>query len=72
MTEKLTVPVCFLVPPSMFQGIQNASEKRDLKISQLLRQVFKDFLKSEVNSETRPKEGQLADYEERKEDLQNE
>jgi hypothetical protein len=72
MTENLTKRVCFLMTPSMYQGIQNASEKRDLKISQLLRQVFKDFLKSEVNSETRPKEGRLTDNEERKEDLQNE
>lgn len=56
MTEKLTVPVCFLMTPSMYQGIQKAAEKRDLKISQLLRQAFKDFLRSEVNLEMRPRE----------------
>ena len=51
MAEKLTVPVCFLMTPSMHEGIQKASEKRDVKISQLLRQVTRDFLRSEVKSE---------------------
>jgi hypothetical protein len=56
MTEKLTVPVCFLMTPSMHEGMQKAAEKKDLKISQLLRQVFKDFLSSEVKSEMTPME----------------
>lgn len=72
MTENLTKRICFLMTPSMHEGIQKAAEKRDVKISQLLRQVFKDFLKSEVNSETRPTEDQFVNNEERKEDLQNE
>ena len=72
MTEKLTVPVCFLVTPYMHEGIQKAAEKRDVKISQLLRQVFKDFLRSEVNSETRPQEDRLGDNEGRKENFRNE
>jgi hypothetical protein len=56
----------------MYEGIQKAAEKRDLKISQLLRQVFKDFLRSEINSETRPKEDGLGDNEGRKENFRNE
>ena len=72
MTEKLTVPICFLTPRSMYEGIQKAAEKRDVKISQLLKQVFRDFLRSEVNSEPRPQEDRLVNNEERKEDLQNE
>jgi len=72
MTEKLTVPVCFLMTPSMHEGIQKAAEKRDVKISQLLRQVTKDFLRFKVKSENSPKEDQLTNIEERKEDLQNE
>jgi hypothetical protein len=72
MTEKLTVPVCFLMTPSMYEGIQKAAEKRDVKISKLLRQVNRDFLRSEVKSENRPKEDRLTNSEERKEDLQNE
>lgn len=72
MIEKLTVPVCFLVPPSMYEGIHKVAEKRDVKISQLLRQVFRDFLRSEVKSEIRPQEDRLVNNEERKEDLRNE
>lgn len=68
MTENLTKRVCFLMTPSMYEEIRKASERRDLKISQLLRQVIKDFLRSEVNSETRPKEDRLVNNEERKED----
>ena len=56
MTEKLTVTVCFLIFPSMYEGIKKAAEKRDVKISQLLRQVLRDFLRSEVKSEIRPQE----------------
>jgi hypothetical protein len=56
MTEKLTVPICFLMTPYMHEGMQKAAEKRDLKISQLLRQVFKDFLRSELKSEMTPME----------------
>lgn len=72
MTEKLTVPVCFLMTPSMYEGIKKAAQKRDVKISQLLRQVARDFLRSEVKSENGPKEDRSTNIEERKEDLQNE
>jgi hypothetical protein len=47
MAEKLTVPVCFLVTPCMHEGIRKASEKRDVKISQLLRWLTREFLKTE-------------------------
>lgn len=72
MTENLTKRVCFLMTPSMHEGIQKAAEKKDVKISQLLRQVNKEFLRSEVKSENMSKEDQLTNIEERKEDLQNE
>ncbi len=71
MTEKLTVPVCFLMTSSMHEGMQRAAEKRDVKISQLLRQVSREFLESEGKSEQKPLECHLADYEESKEDLKN-
>ena len=69
MTENLTKRVCFLMTPSMYEGIQKAAEKRDVKISQLLRQVTRDFLRSEVKSEARPQEDLSTNNEERKEDL---
>jgi len=69
MAENLTKRVCFLMTPFMYEGIQKAAEKRDVKISQLLRQVFRDFLRSEVKIENRPKEDRLTNIEERKEDL---
>jgi len=53
MREKLSISVCFLTSRSMYEGIQRASEKRDLKLSQLLRQVIRDFLRSEIESERR-------------------
>ena len=56
MTQKLTEPICFLTTRPMYEEIRKASERREVKVSHLLRQIVRDFLKSEVNSETRPKE----------------
>ena len=72
MTENLTKRVCFLMTPSMHEEIQKAAEKKDVKISQLLRQVARDFLRFKVKSENRPKEDRLTNNEARKEELQNE
>ena len=47
MTENLTKRVCFLMTPSMHEGIQKAAEKRDVKISQLLRWLIRQLLKTE-------------------------
>lgn len=59
MTEKLTVPVCLLVTPSMFEGIRNAANRREIKVAQLLRPLIRQFLESEPGSESQedPYEG---------------
>ncbi len=51
MTEKLRVPVCLLVTPSMYEGIQKAANKREIKLAQLLRPLIRQFLDLESKSE---------------------
>jgi hypothetical protein len=55
MTQKLTVPVCLLVTPSMHEGIRKAAEKREVKVSQLLRPLIRQFLESESRSKNQEK-----------------
>ncbi len=51
MTEKLTVTVCLLVTPSMYEGIQKAANRREIKVAQLIRPLIRQFLESEPGSE---------------------
>jgi hypothetical protein len=53
MTEKLTVPVCFLVTPSMYEGIRKAANRREIKVAQLIRPLIRQFLESESRSENK-------------------
>lgn len=55
MSEKLTVPVCFLVTPSTYEGIQKAAKRREIKVAQLLRPLIRQFLESESGSENQKK-----------------
>ncbi len=58
MTEKLRVPVCLLVTPSMYEGIHRAANKREIKLAQLLRPLIRQFLESESRNETKSSENQ--------------
>lgn len=55
MTEKLTVAVCFLITPSMYEAIRKAARKREIKVAQLLRPLIRQFLESESRSKNQEK-----------------
>lgn len=53
MTEKLTAAICLLVTSSMYQGIQKAANRQEIKVAQLLRPLIRQFLESESESEAK-------------------
>lgn len=53
MTKKLTQGVSFLASNEMHDQLRKISEQRDIKISQLLRTLVRDFLRSESSKETK-------------------
>lgn len=55
MKKKLGKGMIFSTSPEMYEQLQEASEKREVPISQLLRSLVRDFLKSEASTEAKSK-----------------
>jgi hypothetical protein len=55
MKKKLGKGMSFSTSPEMYEQLQEASEKREVPISQLLRSLVRDFLKSEASTEAKSK-----------------
>ena len=54
MTKRLTQGISFFMTEEMYQEIRQSSEKREISVSQLLRTLIREFLRSQscMNTES--------------------
>ena len=46
MSKRLTQGISFFMTEEMYQGLRQSSEKREISVSQLLRTLIREYLRS--------------------------
>ena len=52
MSKRLTKEISFFMTEGMYQELRQSSEKREISVSQLLRGLIREFLRSQSGKDT--------------------